>query len=49
VATKPLSGAAAILTRCLRKYGLAVRLAACFLAEFVATVFVGFAPEADFI
>ena len=35
--------------RWLRRRAFAVRLAGCFLVEFLATIFVGLAPEADFI
>lgn len=46
---KAKSGANQPVTRALRKYGFALRLAGCFFSIGLATVFVGLAPEANFI
>jgi diguanylate cyclase (GGDEF)-like protein/PAS domain S-box-containing protein len=45
----PASQAELLLRRSLRKSGFALRLAGCILAELLATIFVGLAPEANLI
>lgn len=42
-------GGTSPLIRWLRRRGFVVRLAGCAVVEFLATVFVGLAPEADFV
>lgn len=45
----PQSACTGPLLRRLRRHVITLSLAGCFLVEFLATVFVGIAPEADFI
>ena len=46
---KPAFAASRVLIHCLRKHGFALRLAGCSLSVGLATIFVGLAPEANFI
>lgn len=46
---KAVSKTNRLLTCCLHRHGFAIRVAGCFAAVIVATVFVGLAPEANLI